>query len=165
MKKRIIFLSALVVSLVSLVIISWNHNNRLNTLEEKVFNSNDTIQLELRQTVYSKTPEEGLRDALYDLGIIEPDIVYAQAILETGHFNSELCTKKNNLFGLYNSKKGEYFEFEHWYDSVIAYRDYIQCKYSGGDYYVFLQEIHYASDTDYIIKLKEIVKKCKEKKY
>lgn len=106
-----------------------------------------------------KTPREGLIEALYFYYVEYPEIVYAQAILETGYFSSDLCIKNNNLFGLYNSKESKYYKFNHWSASVEAYKKWIQKRYmSPEDYYMFLDRIGYAEDPDYINKLKQIVK-------
>lgn len=109
---------------------------------------------------FSKSPQEGLMEALEYYGVKHPQIVYAQAVLETGHFKSDLCLNGNNLFGLYNSKKHRYYTFDHWADGIIAYKEMIQYKYKDdGDYLNFLKEIGYAGDIDYIYKLKEIIKR------
>lgn len=106
----------------------------------------------------NRTAKEGLIDALKYYDIKHPDIVYAQAVLETGHFKSEGCLKHNNLFGLYNSKAKRYCRFNHWTESVIAYKEWIQRRYKPPeDYYEFLKRIHYARDPEYIKKLKKIV--------
>lgn len=69
-----------------------------------------------------------------------PRIVTAQAVLETGHFKSDLCLNDNNLFGLYNSKRCRYHTFDHWTESVVAYLDYVQYRYKPlNDYYKFYQ--------------------------
>lgn len=110
----------------------------------------------------SQLPSEGLISALEYYEIKHPDIVYAQAILETGYFKSSVCINKNNLFGLYNSKKNEYYSFNHWSESVLAYREWIQKRYKPPeDYYDFLQRIRYASDPQYVYKLREIVTRNK----
>lgn len=109
--------------------------------------------------------EEGLQDALEYYDLHHTDIVYAQAILETGYFKSNLCTEHNNLFGLYNSKTKKYYRFDHWTDGVIAYKDWIQRRYKHPeDYYKFLSRIHYAEDSTYILKLKQIVRKENDKR-
>ena len=69
---------------------------------------------------FSQTSKEGLEEALSYYGLEHKDIVYAQAVLETGHFKSEACLKYNNLFGLYNSKEKRYCRFKHWTESVLA---------------------------------------------
>lgn len=63
-------------------------------------------------SIKSMTPEEGLFYALEYYGVYEPHIVYAQAVLETGHFKSSLA-KKGNLFGIYNSRKKRYKTYSH----------------------------------------------------
>lgn len=95
--------------------------------------------------------------ALEYYNIKHPRIVLAQAKLETGNYKSNHCINKNNLFGLYNSRKKEYFSFEHWHHSVKAYKDMIEYKHKNGeDYYEFLIRISYASDPNYVSKVKQI---------
>lgn len=106
---------------------------------------------------FNQSPEEGLIEALDYYGIQFPEIVYAQALIETGHFKSKLCTQYNNLFGLYNSRTKSYYKFDNWWDSVIAYRDKVQYKYKGNtDYYTFLVKLPYATDPNYIRKIKQL---------
>lgn len=113
---------------------------------------------------FSKPPQEGLMGALEYYGVKHPQIVQAQAILETGNFTSERCLVDNNLFGLYDSKSQRYYSFDHWISSVEAYVSMVQYKYKGDNdkppnhYYKFLQDIGYAKDSHYINKVKEIVK-------
>ena len=85
-----------------------------------------------------------------------PRIVTAQAILESGNFESELFKEYNNPFGLYNSKKKDYFKFKHWTDAVAAYISMVEHRYAGGDYYRFLEELPYAQDSRYIDKVRII---------
>lgn len=83
-------------------------------------------------------------------GILYPKIVLAQAILETGWFRSSVCKNKHNLFGLTNPRTGKYYEFNHWTESVRAYYTKVQYKYKGGNYLLWLDEIGYADNPDYI---------------
>lgn len=94
--------------------------------------------------------------ALQYYEIKHPRIVLAQAKLESGNYKSKHCINKNNLFGLYNSKKKRYYSFEHWSHSVLAYKNMVEYKYKGGDYYRFLDKVGYASDPFYIDKVKRI---------
>lgn len=113
-----------------------------------------------RPSFYNMDPKEGLWEAMEYYGILFPEIVYAQAQLETGHFKSSLCINSNNLFGLYNSREKKYYRFTHWAESVEAYKNKIQNRYRPGeDYYAFLNRIHYAGSSAYIPILKKIVKK------
>lgn len=85
-----------------------------------------------------------------------PRIVAAQAILESGNFNSKVFKEYNNPFGLYNSKAKDYYKFNHFTEAVIAYRELVESKYKGGDYYEFLRVLPYAEDEHYIKKIKAI---------
>lgn len=112
-----------------------------------------------------KSAKEGLKEALRHYDIVCPEIVYAQAVLETGHFKSVGCLRHHNLFGLYDNKAKRYCRFNHWSESVVAYREWIQKRYKPPeDYYKFLSRIGYASDPTYISKLKQIVKKQDDKR-
>lgn len=103
--------------------------------------------------------KENLYNELLAQDIDFPEIVEAQAILETGHFKSYACKECNNLFGL-RKGNGTYMSFDHWTLSVSAYKRYIQ-KYNHPpeDYYKYLKELGYAEDPNYITILKEIVSK------
>lgn len=87
-------------------------------------------------------------------GIKHKDIVIRQFILETGWGTSYSFKERNNLFGLTNPRTKTYFNFDHWTESVEAYKTTVQYKYKKGDYYKFLRDLPYAMDTSYINKLK-----------
>lgn len=91
-------------------------------------------------------------------GILYPKIVLAQAILETGWFRSSVCRNKHNLFGLTNPRTGKYYEFNHWTESVRAYYTKVQYKYKGGNYLLWLDEIGYANEDNYIKTLIGVLK-------
>lgn len=98
-----------------------------------------------------------LYNELLKNNIKHPKIVLAQAILETGWFKSPVCRNKGNLFGLTNPRTGDYYEFDHWKESVIAYRDKVQYKYKGGNYLLWLRKIGYAEDPGYVSALVRIL--------
>ena len=127
-------------------------NNRLDSLT-----INNNYSYSHITTFENKTPEEGIDEALLYYDIKHPTIVKAQAILETAHFSSDLYVKNNNLFGLYDSKNKRYYSYNHWWESIEAYKKLIQKKYDNSKYYyMFLEDIKYAKDKEYINKLKEI---------
>lgn len=95
-----------------------------------------------------------LYQALDRYGVAFPKIVVAQALLETGYFTSNVCLNYNNLFGLRRPSDGSYYRFANWEESVKAYKDYVQYKYKGGDYFRFLGHIGYAKDPKYLYKVK-----------
>lgn len=89
--------------------------------------------------------------------IHHPDIVLAQAKLETGNYKSKVCIVYNNLFGL-RKPDGSYYKFNSWQESVKAYKDWVQNKYIPlNDYYDFLDSIGYAEDANYTSKLRDMI--------
>lgn len=150
-----VIISILVIILYAILLTkSFTSKNEIRVLEVPV-RYTEPIQ---EPTFKDKSPEEGLKEALAYYGIKCPNIVYAQAVLETGHFKSNVCQGKNNLFGLYDSRNRKYYRFGHWSESVVAYKNYIQSKYkSDSSYYKFLQSINYAEDPTYIKKVKRLV--------
>ena len=131
----------------------------LNSKIDSIINNNSNINYSYAHipTFKNKSPEEGIDEALAYYDIKHPTIVKAQAILETAHFSSDLCIKNNNLFGLYDSKNKRYYSYNHWWESIIAYKKTIQKRYENSRYYyMFLEDIEYAEDKEYINKLKEI---------
>ena len=109
--------------------------------------------------------EEILFKTLKHFGYDNPATITAQAVLETGNFKSRLCLEKNNLFGLYNSRKHEYFEFDSWISCVFAYKKMIYSRYNPEkeDYWQFLERIGYAEDPNYVAKVKTLRTKILQK--
>ena len=108
-----------------------------------------------RENVPVVLNEENLMAELERQDMRFPEIVLAQAKLETGNFTSGVCKAHNNLFGL---RKGKgYHKFFRWEESVTAYKTMIQSRYDGGDYYAFLERIGYAEEPKYTRYLKSMV--------
>ena len=136
-------------------------NKKVSCLYTK--ESSDTFKV--KPKFLTQSPKDGLEEALIYYKVHHEDIVYAQAILETGYFKSRVCLEYNNLFGLYNSRKKQYYRFNHWSESVTAYKNWIQRRYKPSeDYYIFLDRIKYAESIEYIPLLKKIVNKRKNDK-
>ena len=83
----------------------------------------------------------------------QASIVLAQARLETGNFTSQKCKRDHNLFGIKHA--GKYAKYKTWKESIVDYKKRISSRYNGGCYYEFLYRIGYASDPNYIRKLKQ----------
>ena len=154
------------VAIIVIVLIFWSTILvLLIQIKNTISQQTKTPIIELADTIINKQPKffiqqpsEGIEEALSYYGLKHKDIVLAQAILETGHFTSRICLEYNNLFGLYDSKNKDYYRFNHWSESVVAYKEWIQKKYQPpNDYYVFLKKINYAEKEDYTRLLKEIV--------
>lgn len=99
---------------------------------------------------------ENLLAVIDELGISNKLFVLAQAVLETGHFGSNVCLDYNNLFGLFDSRSHDYYRFEGWEDSIVGYKRFIQDKYQGGNYLEFLEDLGYAEDPDYTHKVADV---------
>ena len=114
------------------------------------------VKLEQPEFFLYDTPNDSLvLQACAYYGLKHDTIILTQAKLETGNYKSYQCRVNNNLFGLYNSAEGDYYKFNHWSESVEAYKKWIQYRLKDKeDYYFFLSRIGYAEDPDYIAKLK-----------
>lgn len=146
--------------IIALLVVTFFINKcRDEKVDDIKIENKDSISVQWRQNHFLLS-EENLYNELIAQGVDFPEIVTAQAILETGYFKSYACLQQNNLFGLRNNK-GNYMSFPHWTDAVAAYKKYIQ-RYNHPvpeDYYAYLQELGYAEDPQYIDKLKQIVNK------
>jgi hypothetical protein len=92
---------------------------------------------------------------LSEIGVEHPEIVTAQAIVETGWFRCSNCSLDfNNIFGF--RVGGEYLQFENWKQSCDYYLAWQQNRYAGGDYYDFLRLVGYAVDSLYEEKIRDV---------
>ena len=115
----------------------------------------DTITVDSLSIFLEGHPKQHHMDALRYYEVKHPEIVYAQAIIETGNFSSNGFKVKNNLFGIMKGRRLR--TFNHWTESIVYYKNNIQNRYKSRDYYAFLKRIGYAEDPTYINKLKKVV--------
>ena len=88
------------------------------------------------------------------LGVHHPNVVWAQARLESGNFKSVMYNKKHNCLGIYDSKRKEYARFDNWIECVKAYRDRVQYKCKTTDctdeeYLRWITDMGYAANGSY----------------
>ena len=107
MKQKVfnVLISLVVGALVAIQVHSCSKGDKSPEIKVVLHIDNKDIQPDF----FNKLPQEGLMEALEYYEIKHPQIVYAQAILETGHFKSNVCLNYNNLFGLYDSKNKDYY--------------------------------------------------------
>lgn len=118
------------------------------------------ISLIQEQDVF--TPEK-LKSYIEELNIKFPDIVYAQAVHETGNFKSQIFRENNNLFGMKVAKlrpttnQGEQYGhafYSHWRSSVQDYAYWQSFMGKGLNKSEYLQLLNgYAEDGDYVKKI------------
>lgn len=115
--------------------------------------------------VYSQIipSKERFTEVCDSLGIHHPNVVYAQARLESGNFKTDYYKRTRNCLGIYDSTRKRYKTFRTWIDCLVSYRDGVQykCRNTGGsdeDYLQWIVSIGYASDPEYGNKVRKILK-------
>lgn len=110
---------------------------------------------------------ENLIAMLKGMNIRHYKIAYAQAVVETGNFTSKIFQLNNNLFGMKvscqraNTCSGSRYGHAYyvtWERSVVDYALYYNkylSRLSDCEVYRYLGR-HYASDKNYVTKLKQI---------
>ncbi len=152
--KKTIFASAIV--LFSFV----SFGNTLDSLSKK-----DTIKSKIgeinKNTLYNQIVEAGIQF---------PQIVLAQALLESGHFKSKLFKYNNNLFGMRLpkarkttaiGKKRHYAVYKDWMSSVEDYKHWqnkIPNKHKSSiKAYMRYLSRYYSKSGNYSKKLKKFI--------
>lgn len=139
-------------------------NNKIELIitKDSTLTNDSTFKVKVKNSTIKNTKvsllpltEKNLKKELIRQGVSHPNIVLAQAKLESNLGKSKVAQHTNNLFGLRKGKR--YRRFSHWTECVTAYKNLVQSKYNGGNYYAFLDKIGYAEDPDYVDKLKDMV--------
>jgi len=119
----------------------------------------------------SEFSQEKMVSLMKELNMKFPHIVYAQSLIETGHFDSKIFHENHNLFGMKQARtrvttaQGTQYNhayYENWRESVYDYAFY-QCRYLSGlkneeEYLAYLGR-SYAEDPNYLSKIRNLVKK------
>ena len=132
-----------------------------------VINSDGIYAIPHQKDVFT---EQKLKEYLIELNVKFPNVVFAQAKLESGNFRSKIFEENNNLFGMKQpsvrttTATGEQYNhatYNSWRESVLDYALY-SCKYTSNiqteDEYIAYLGSRYAEDSNYVNKLKNIVK-------
>ena len=131
----------------------------------------------IKETESVSLTHELLYEQINEKNIKFPDIVFAQAVLESGHFKAPLFINKNNLFGMRIPKKREttavnkgkkgYALYENWDSSIDDYLLWQEftLKNRGNltrsQYFALLGKV-YASDKRYVTSLKRVISEHQE---
>lgn len=140
-----------------------------NKIDNVKYISEETKSIIIKEN--NKFSKDKLKEYILDLNIKFPHIVYAQAILESGDFKSNIFKTNNNLFGMKVAKqrpttnKGEqdnHAIYDNWRESVQDYAmfsaAYLNDIKTEEEYFAYLKA-NYAEDTTYITKVKTLIKK------
>ena len=104
-----------------------------------------------------------------EVGIVYPDIVMAQAKIETGHFTSKVFKENHNLFGMKLARQrsttaiGEQYnhaEYTSWRQSVVDYKlwqDKVLKKVKSRRAYLRYLHKHYATNKQYVTLIKKMI--------
>lgn len=134
-----------------------NEINEIKIISQKVLNNKDAKLLFL----YLEIIENDIK---------HPDIVLAQAILESGYLSSQIFIENKNLFGmrfperrptLAISENRGYSVYDCWIDSVKDYKlfqDFLfrRKEKTRDEYFDYLNRI-YAEDPNYVPFLKKVI--------
>jgi uncharacterized FlgJ-related protein len=116
----------------------------------------------------------GVYNEILEQGLEFPDIVFAQAVLESGGFTSRLTQKNNNIFGMRNPMKRRttsvgsyhgYAIYESWRESIQDYflfqkMLFTSHKFTRSSYLDYLDK-YYSTSKGYKNALLKIIKKHK----
>jgi flagellum-specific peptidoglycan hydrolase FlgJ len=131
----------------------------------------------IKETESVSLTHELLYEQINQKNIKFPDIVFAQAVLESGHFKAPLFINQNNLFGMRIPKKREttainkgkqgYALYHNWDSSIDDYLLWQEftLKNRGNltrsQYFALLGRV-YASDKKYVSSLKRVISQNQE---
>lgn len=108
-----------------------------------------------------------LIQTMQEVGIQHPEIVYAQALIESGSFTSWLFKNNHNLFGMklavYRQttaigERRNHARFLNWIDAVKDYKLWQDAKFKGKlvSQAEYLKQLNkYAADKRYISKIRK----------
>ena len=113
--------------------------------------------------------EDKLERIAKDFGIMHPEVVVAQAKLETGNFTSKVFIENHNLFGMKLARQREttaigeqynHARYISWVQSLMDYKlwqDKYASKFKTRRAYLKYLSENYAQDKKYIHKLKQML--------
>lgn len=192
-KTFVTFIAAILIGLMVTVIVCLLqasnlpvHKNRVDDEMQKLKQQNDSLKevIKIAKVTESMCIVKDLAQpfsdsafivAIKNLKIKHPHIAYAQAVLESGNFTSDLCVNHKNLFGMRPAKTrlhfysyttgSNYAGYDSWYLSLLDYATW-QLAYARNltekEYYAFVQR-NYSETGDYVARVKVVVERNKHK--
>ena len=169
-KTILLYLTTIVTLLILVTLVSFITDPKVVYVPQK-----EKIYMVEYRDKPDKFTEDKLVQYLKDLNVKYPEVVYAQAVMESGGFKSDLFKSQNNLFGMKRAKqrptlalnkKTLYACFKNWRESVIDYTLY-QSRFIGkidtrAEYIRHLAK-NYATSSTYEAHILEVIKKIEHK--
>jgi hypothetical protein len=160
--KKIIY-ALVVVSTIDLLEITSNTKFQTNEINEIKITSQKVLKNKDAKLLF-------LYLEIIENDIKHPDIVLAQAILESGYLSSQIFIENNNLFGMRFperrptvalSENRGYSVYDCWTDSVKDYKLFQEFLFrrkekTRDEYFDYLDRI-YAEDPNYVPFLKKVI--------
>jgi uncharacterized FlgJ-related protein len=133
-----------------------------------------SISLEVGSASFTRKAEipfspSNMLTIMNEVGIAYPDIVMAQAKIETGHFTSKVFRENHNLFGMKLARQrsttaiGEQYnhaEYTSWRQSVVDYKlwqDKVLTKVKSRRAYLKYLHENYATNKQYVKLIKKMI--------
>lgn len=131
--------------------------------------SNHKVYLDID---YERITEDKLYVQIHESDILFPDVVYAQALIESGYFSSEVFKCNNNLFGMKHPQlrktlsmgksKSGYASYLNWKLSVYDYKLWQSFTLRNKNIKSEIEYLNligriYAEDDRYTKKLRQII--------
>jgi len=117
----------------------------------------------------------GVYNEILEQGLEFPDIVFAQAVLESGNFKSKITKKNNNIFGMRQPSKRKttsvgsangYATYETWRDSIEDYFLFQEMLFSKHKFtresYLRYIDKYYSTTKGYRSRLMRVLKENKK---
>lgn len=133
--------------------------------------TNNNVSSNKEEIVKEIVFEVEVYEYIQSLNISHPDIVFAQARIESGNFQSKLFLDYNNMFGMkmpnnrptlaIGKTSTGFAIFNSWKESIIdyaIYQSYYAKNLTEEEYIDFLNK-NYAEDPIYSIKIKKHINK------
>ena len=112
---------------------------------------------------------------IVNVGIIYPDIAYAQALLESGSFTSLLARKNHNIFGMRvptkrpttaTGKRNGYATYSSWQESIQDYKIWQTHLFKrhpmNREQFKAYIDKYYSTSSNYLVKIDKIIKTIKK---
>lgn len=130
-------------------------------------------EIKLIMLKHNEFTKDKLIEKIKKLNFRFPHIVYAQAILESGNFTSQVFKENNNMFGMREAKARinvangtnlNHAYYNTWEESLedfaYYYSTYLSRISTEEEYFAYLSQ-NYAESGDYVKNLKNVIEKNK----